>query len=119
MRVLRSSDVTKLQAQLNALIKLIDHPAPIALRSAWMETVAFKLEPQHLELVIILYKSGWSKNAIRKHLKMSPNKVYKVIEEYETNGYPIKPRLDKEVSEYVTIFIEGLDTYLSDWKGEL
>jgi len=119
MRVLREGDVTKVQSQLNALIKLINHPAPIALSQAWMEAVAFKLEPRHNEMVILLHKTGHSKNAIRKALKMSPNNVYKILAQYEVDPFPIEPRLDIPTSEYVTMFIDGLDEYLAAWKGDL
>lgn len=119
MNVLRNGDVTSLQKQLNSIIQLINHPAPIAISTAWMETVSMKLKPNRDEIIILLHLNGDSKNSIRLNLNCSPNTVYRVIRNYNTDPYPIEPKLDISTSEYVTMFIEELDNYLNNWKGEL
>lgn len=118
MHIIKQSDITKLKDQLNSILKLIDHPNPIAISTAWMEVLSMNLDATKEEHMLLLYLRGDSKYSIRAKFGTSPNKVYTVVQQYESDPYEIKPKLDKSTSESVTIFIERLEEYLSLWKGD-
>lgn len=117
--VLEDYDVTKLKEQLDTLNKLIDHPNPIGLGTAWMRAMAGDIAYSFDEIVVLLYNKGMSKNAIRKQLHCSPNKVYEVLDRWEENPFPIKPKLPIEISKTVTQFVEGLEEFFRVWSSAI
>jgi hypothetical protein len=111
--------VEKLKEQLNMLNKLIDHPNPLALGTAWMKAMAGEMDYSFDELVVLLYNRGMTKNAIRKQLHCSPNKVYDTLDRWEGEQFPIKPKLSPEISKAVTQFIEGLEEFFRVWSSAI
>lgn len=118
-KFLLNYDVTQLKEQLDVLSKLIKHPNPLALGNAWMRAMAGELDYSFDEIVVLLYSRDMSKNAIRKKLHSSPNKVYAVLNQWDEEPFPIKPRLSPEISEAVTHFIEGLEEFFRVWSSSI
>jgi hypothetical protein len=112
-------DVTKLKEQLDTLNKLVEHPNPLALGNAWMRAMAGELDYTFDEIVVLLYNRGMSKNAIRRKLHCSPNKVYDTLDRWEDKQFPIKPKLSPEISQAVTDFIEGLEEFFRVWADSI
>jgi len=114
---LKRYPVTELKQQLNAICTLINHSNVIDVGNAWMFAMSGQLDHTFDEIVVLLYNSGMSKNAIRTELHCSPNKVYAVLDK-ET--YPnIKPKLEQRMSEAVSEFVTNLEEFMDVWIIDL
>lgn len=109
--------VTELKNNLQAILTLINHTNKIDVGNAWMYAMSGQIDHTFDELVILLYNKGMSKNAIRKQLGTSPNKVYEVIDNQEELN--LRPRLDRRMSLAVSEFIIKLEDFMDIWIIDL